>query len=184
MAQQSMLNDEIQIPEPTGFGTLRVEPFADYFRRWPREYAQVPQLVVETWVHRHWSAFQHWLPLRPLDWKYALRRFSLADVLQIDHVGDWPDKLLAWGDELFEGTQRHKTWLGRFMLETGTTPAPIIVAEGAGRYGHPRELNLPLREPLQLIEGHARLAYLRAMVRHGHPALQATHQVFVATLPA
>lgn len=40
----------------------------------------------------------------------------------------WPDTLRYWSDDLSEGSFRRQTWLGREMLETGTTPAPIIVA--------------------------------------------------------
>ncbi|CAM2161464.1 hypothetical protein PSAC2689_100074 [Paraburkholderia sacchari] len=105
------------------------------------------------------------------------------EILTISHVGSWPETLRFWGDDLFEGMSRRSTWLGRTMLAAGTTPAPMIVARDAGRYGHPREANLPFLEPYQLIEGHMRLAYLQGMIRHGHPQLLPLHEVIVATLP-
>ncbi len=176
-----------EIPEPkvgTTTGAFDVEPFAEYFKRWPIEYAHVPSLVVETWVYRHWRDFQSWLPLRPLDWVYKLTKMTSKEVLTISHVGTWPETLRYWGDDLFEGHVRRETWLGRTMLDIGTTPAPIIVAHQAGQYGHPRERNEPFLEPYQLIEGHMRLAYLQAMIRHGHSQLRAHHEVSIAMLPA
>ena len=178
------MHDSAEIPSPEDWGTFDVEPFKKYFERWPIAYSHVPPLVIETWVHRHWREFQLWQPLRPLEWKYDLQQLSSGEILTIGHVGTWPDTLRYWGDDLFEGPSRRQTWLGREMLETGTTPAPIIVAHNAGGYRHPREDNLPFQEPYQLIEGHLRLAYLQSMVRHGHPQLRSHHDVFIATLPA
>jgi hypothetical protein len=109
---------------------------------------------------------------------------SSSEILTIGHVGTWPETLKYWGDDLFEGSSRRATWLGRTMLEMGTTPAPIVVARDAGRYTHPREANAPFQEPYQLIEGHMRLAYLQSMIRHEHPQLRPYHEVFVATLTA
>jgi hypothetical protein len=171
------------IPEPTILGESDVEPFETYFERWPIEYGHVPSGVVETWVYRHWRDFQRWLPLQPLHWAYELEQMTSTDILTIGHVGSWPETLKYWGDDLFEGKSRRATWLGRTMLDIGTTPAPIIVARNAGRYSHPREANAPFVEPYQLIEGHMRLAYLKGMIRHGHPQLRSYHEVFVATLP-
>lgn len=171
------------IPEPIILAETDVEPFETYFERWPTEYGHVPSGVIETWVYRHWRDFQRWLPLQPLHWAYELEQIKSSEILTIGHVGSWPDTLKYWGDDLFEGKARRATWLGRTMLDIGTTPAPIIVARNAGRYGHPREANAPFVEPYQLIEGHMRLAYLKGMIRHGHPQLQSHHEVFVATLP-
>ncbi len=175
---------EARIPEPTNWGERDVEPFETYFERWPTEYAHVPSSVVETWIYRHWRDFQCWLPLQPLDWAYELKQLSSYDILTVGHVRRWPETLKFWGDDLFEGTSRRATWLGRTMLTTGTTPAPMIVALNAGRYGHPREANVPFVEPYQLIEGHMRLAYLQGMIRHGHPQLRPHHDVVIATLPS
>lgn len=171
------------IPEPTNCGEFDQESFNEYFERWPSEYAHVPREVVETWVHRHWPQFQFWLPLQPLDWAYELKRMDNDEILSIGHVGSWSQTLRFWGDDLFEGTTRRATWLGRRMLEAGTTPAPIIVAQNAGRYRHPREGDAPFVEPYQLIEGHMRLAYLQSMIRHEHPQLHSSHEVVVAALP-
>jgi hypothetical protein len=172
-----------RIPAPRDWGTFDVEPFDQYRVRWPKKYNNVPDVVIETWIHRHWREFQAWLPLRPLDWNYEPREFTSEEVLSVDHVGDWMQTLTYWGDDLLDGPMRKTTWLGKFMLESGTTPSPIIIAQGAGCWQHPREHGRHMKEPLQLIEGHMRLAYLRALILRQHPSLRPLHQFVLATLP-
>jgi hypothetical protein len=175
---------QIRLPEPRDWGTFNVEPFAEYYQRWPEACANVPAQVVETWIYRHWRDFQAWIPLSSQSWEHDLQSLSSDQVMTICHVAAWPETLRYWGDDLFDGRHRRKTWLGRAMLESGTTPAPIIVAQGAGKFRHPRERGRPpLREPYQLIEGHMRLAYLQGMIRRGYPETRSNHDVFVATLP-
>lgn len=172
-----------RIPAPRNWGTFDVEPFSEYRTRWPKRYKNVPDEVVETWIYRHWREFQAWLPLRPLEWKYEFKDLTSAEVLTIGHVGDWMKTLRYWGDDLIDGSNRKKTWLGRFMIENGTTPSPLIVAENAGSWLHPREHACRMYEPLQLIEGHMRLAYLRALIQRTHSAVQPVHRVVLARLP-
>ena len=173
-----------RIPAPRNWGTFNVEPYAEYRTRWPKKYENVPDAVIETWIYRHWREFQSWLPLRPLEWSYELKEFTSEEVLNVSHVGDWMKTLAYWGNDLLDGSTRKSTWLGKFMLENGTTPSPMIIAKNAGCWHHPREHGRQMQEPLQLIEGHMRLAYLQALVRRSHPSVQTVHQVVLATLPA
>lgn len=172
-----------RIPAPRDWGTFNVEPFDEYLSRWPKKYINVPIEVVETWIHRHWREFQAWLPLHPLEWKYEIKELTSEEVTTIGHVGDWMKTLMYWGDDLIDGATRKKTWLGRFMLENGTTPSPMIIARNAGAWLHPREHGQRMNEPLQLIEGHMRLAYLQGLIRRPQSVLQPLHRVVVATLP-
>jgi hypothetical protein len=171
-----------KIPAPHGHGTFYVESFADYVRRWPECYSQVPETVVETWIYRHWNNFQAWLPLAPLSWEYVVSPLSNEDILRIEHIGNWPETLESWGNDLFDGASRKKTWLGRYMLASGTTPSPIIVARNADAHIHPRERKW-MRAPYQLIEGHMRIAYLQAMIRREYEKLKPTHIMVIATIP-
>jgi len=171
------------LPAPINRGTSEVESFESYLLRWPNEYRHVHQAIVETWVYRHWRDFQAWLPLHPLSWHYEAASMTNEEILTISHVGDWPQTLCYWGNDLLDGTQRRKTWLGHYMLNNGTTPAPIIVAKHAGQVFHPRERGERMVEPYQIIEGHMRLAYLQAMIRRSHSTLTASHTVLVATIP-
>lgn len=172
-----------RIPAPHRHGTFDQESFADYMNRWPAHCAQVPETVIETWIHRHWNDFQAWLPLKPQSWEYAVLSLSNEEILLIEHVSDWITTLDYWGNELFDGKTRRDTWLGGYMLDSGTTPAPMIVALNASAHVHPRE-HKNMCAPYQLIEGHMRLAYLRAMIRKDHKNLQPLHTVVIATIPA
>lgn len=172
-----------EIPKPIGYGSFEVEPFESYRARLPVDFDRVPDPVIETWIYRHWSDFQTWLPLRPLEWQYALMPMSSAEVMRISHVDDWPDTLKYWGDDLLNGGSRMNTWLGRHMLALGTTPAPMIVAANAANYEHPRKRGFAMSEPYQIIEGHMRLAYLQALIRREHPAVKNSHDVFLVELP-
>lgn len=174
-----------KIPEPKNWGTFRIEPFSDYISRWPKDLAHIPDSVIETWIHRHWPQFQQWAPLRPIEWTYEFRCMKAEEILAISHVNQWMKTLAYWGEDLCEGRNRKSTWLGNYMLEVGTTPSPMIVALNAGGWTHPRERGNPnLHEPYQLIEGHMRLAYLQAMIRRSHFALQHCHDVILVTLPS
>lgn len=172
-----------KIPKPIGYGSFEVEPFEAYRARLPVDFGRVPDPVIETWIYRHWSDFQAWLPLRPLEWHYALVSMPSAEVRRISHVDDWPDTLEYWGDDLLDGGFRKNTWLGRYMLAQGTTPAPMIVAANAASYEHPQESGFTMAEPYQIIEGHMRLAYLQALIRREHPTVKNNHEVFLVELP-
>lgn len=173
----------IKVPKPKNFSSLDVESFKDYRARLPIEFDVVPDSVIESWIYRHWPEFQEWLSLRPFEWKYKLMSMPSTEILRISHVSDWPTTLQYWGDDLIDGPFRKDTWLGKYMLEHGTTPIPMIVAMNAGGWGHPREGWLAMQEPHQIIEGHMRLAYLQAMIRRNHTTLAAAHEVIVAELP-
>lgn len=172
-----------RIPAPRNWGTLNLEPFDQYRARWPKKYDNVPDAVIETWIYRHWREFRAWLPLRPLEWKYEPQEMTSEEVLNVRHVGDWMQTLDYWGNDLLDGTMRKTTWLGSFMLDNGTTPSPIIIARGAGKWHHPREHGCYMQEPLQLIEGHLRLAYLRALILRPDSLVRTAHHVILATLP-
>jgi hypothetical protein len=162
----------------------KVEPLSSYLSSWPSEYSNVPAVVIETWIYRHWSEFQEWLPLNPLEWQYEPVTLSNDEIMTIRYpAGKYAKTLESWGNDLISGQDRKSTRLGKYMLESGTTPAPIIVAKNAGNWAHPREHGLLMCEPLQIIEGHMRMAYLQGMIRFNHVSLKASHQVIMATLP-
>jgi len=168
-------------PEVIGYGDWNVESFDDYFARWPEELSNFPRDVVENWVHRHWQDFSmHWGDWPLGEFRFQLESMSNEDIMEIDHVGDWLSTLDYWGDELFRNALRQSTFLAKFMLEHGTTPAPIIVCKNTEGVEHPGTGQM---KALQLIEGHMRLAYLRGLNRHRHPSLKDEHQVWLLDLP-
>lgn len=168
-------------PRVENYGDSDVESFGDYYSRWPAHLSNFPSCVVENWVHRHWDDFEYyWLGRNIEQFRFELGGYTNPAIMEIGHVGDWLETMDYWGDELFRDDLRRDTWLAKFMLEHGSTPSPIIVATNVAGFEHPSSGRM---QPLQLIEGHMRLAYLRGMIRHQHPALQPLHQVWNVTLP-
>ncbi len=160
------------------------ESLDQYIKRWPSKYDHFPKCLVNNWVYRHWPEFStYWYKTGVLDWKYELQEFDIHTLLKISHHGDWIQQLDCWGDHLFRNEHRKRTWLGSYMLEHGTTPAPILVLESDGELPHPRSHSgEKMCAPLQLIEGHMRTAYLRGMINNEYGKLQKRHLVWVAKL--
>lgn len=171
------------VPAPEGWGDARVESFASYYSRWPDEYKNVPADVVEHWIYRHWGDVQCWEDLRPLEWEYLPTIFTNSDVMKISHVDDWPETLKYWGDDLIEKNMRRETWLGKFMLQHGTTPCRMLVCENGGDVEHPRERGWKMTTPYQIVEGHMRLAYLQALIRYGVESSRGSHELYLVRLP-
>ena len=171
-----------EIPEPLRWDSASQEPFSEYRRRWPEKYSHIPDAIIESWIHRHWSQFRDWRTLRPESWTYEIRKFTSSDVLRIGDVCDRAADSIAWGDDLMDGFKDGEIWLRDYMLENGTTPAPILVAENAAHIRHPHNGG-NMVEPFQLIEGHRRRALLGAMIRRRHPNMPSRHDVVVARIP-
>jgi hypothetical protein len=171
-------------PPVLRYGDMDRESFDSYYARWPTELADIPKAVVEDWIYRHWNCFEErWIPLEPHKWSYRLSTFTNTKILAIDHVLTWIPELDAEGVEFVTDAPRSKTRLGQFMLANGTFPVPIIVAEVASHAVCPRSGGLYMKSPLQLIEGHTRLACIRGMIHSGHPNLKSEHQVWVVRIP-
>lgn len=169
------------VPAVKDYGGHNQESFDDYYKRWPNELSNFPRCVVENWVHRHWQDFKnHWLGRSIECYSFELTNLTNPQIMEIGHIADWLKTLDYWGDELFRSKARQETWLGKYMLANGTTPAPIIVAPNATGLEHPK--GGPMHSN-QLIEGHMRLAYLRGMIRHSHQALGTAHVVWHASMP-
>lgn len=121
--------------------------------------------------------------MAPHEWTFRSVLFSNERVMAIDHVRTWIPELDAEGVEFVNGAPRSKSRLGQFMLANGTFPVPIVVAENAGHVVCPRSGGEHMKEPLQLIEGHTRLACLRGMISSDFPSLLAQHKVWVVNIP-
>jgi hypothetical protein len=174
----------MKYPPVRRYGNIDSEDFDAYYARWPARLQAIPRQVVQDWVHRHWRDFkQHWIDLAPHTWRYDSEVFSNAEILSIDHIATWIPELDAEGVEYVSGAPRGQTRMAQYMLNHGTFPVPILVARNAGHVVHPRSAREPMKEPLQLIEGHCRLACLRGMINANYPSLALRHRVWVATIP-
>ncbi|WP_245228133.1 hypothetical protein [Xanthomonas bromi] len=170
------------VPSVKCHGDSGAESFEHYYARWPTRLINFPRCVVESWVHRHWRDFEtYWLDRSIEQFVFTQASLSNAEILKIGHFDNWLETLDYWGDELFRDQMRKNTWLAMHMLTNGTSPKPIIVAPDSSGLKHPKGAAM---HPNQLIEGHMRLAYLRGMIRHNHPALKTSHNVWLLSLPS
>jgi hypothetical protein len=175
----------VEIPPVKRYGDWNVESFEDYLNRWPsRAFPDFPDCLLENWLYRHWPEFsEYWLPAGCLEWKYEKKTFSNDEISKIRTFKDMMETMDYWGDDLFEDSMRQNSWLGKYMLENGTIPAPILVFQEGGEIVHPRGRgNEKMCTPFQLIEGHMRTAYLWGMRKNLHSALQSEHDVWVARI--
>lgn len=168
----------MNIPEVLKYGDfLEQETSDEYYKRFPKELSNVPRCVVENWIYRHWQCFQNnWMWLDLSTCSFEKKTYTNDEITTIDHVSDWIETIDYWGEELFKDENRQESYLGDFMLKIGTTPAPIIVAKDANNIVHPD--GDYMKTPLQLIEGHMRLAYLRGMIKCKYSQLQSMHEVW------
>lgn len=171
-------------PPVDRYGDIDRETFESYYAKWPASLSGIPKDVVEHWIYRHWRCFEErWVSLAPHTWSFRMVVFSNEEIMAIDHVLSWIADLDAEGVEYVSGAPRSRSPLAQFMLANGTFPVPIIVAEDAGHVVAPRSGGRPMKTPLQLIEGHARLACIRGMINSRHPGLQSSHHVWLVRIP-
>jgi len=159
------------------------ESFESYLERWPAELSNVPEDVIEHWLYGHNDQVPDFCEVYDLGtWKFQLENFDNEEVLEILHFEDELKKLDATGDRLMlEGMPGYDT--AEYMLENGTFPCPIIVAHMAGDNRHHKGIGDEMMlEPYHLIEGHRRLGFIRALIRHDHAQLQRSHEVWVVTI--
>ena len=174
----------VKYPAVRKYGDIDSEDFEAYYARWPRELGAIPEAIVKDWIYRHWSDFrEHWIRLAPHTWHYESVTIPSSEILAIDHIGTWIPELDAEGVEYVSDAPRSRTRMAQYMLKNGTFPVPILVARNAGHVVHPRSAKELMKEPLQLIEGHCRLACIRGMINAKHPQLAAEHSVWIATIP-
>jgi hypothetical protein len=179
-----MSNAMAAYPSVKAWGDPEKESFESYYARWPPGLQSIPELVVKDWIYRHWRDFsRYWVPLQPHMWSFTLTAFSNDEIMAIDHVANWIPELDLEGEEYVSGAPRSQARFARYMLSNGTFPLPPIVAKDAGHVVHPRGHGERMKVPLQLIEGHCRLACIRGMIHSNHPQLAKKHDVWLVSIP-
>ncbi|TNC79241.1 MAG: hypothetical protein C9356_20125 [Oleiphilus sp.] len=176
---------EIVYPRVKEISSLDKEPLSEYLKCLSKDVIDnVPMDVIEQWIYRHSDGgFEEWITLKPHTWSYDLVSFSNDMILDIDHVGSWMDELRNEGREYVTGKPRSELYIGKYMLDEGTFPAPIIVAHQCGDIVHPRMPGeVKMKSPFQLIEGHKRLACLLGMIESCHENLKDEHKVWLVTI--
>ena len=102
----------------------------------------------------------------------------------------WPDERVPGKEAFLDPTfcdnfsdtlnraQNRDDWLARYMVTHGTWKTPIVLLESKVRLSIGEDLLT--RQPLHLLEGHRRLAFLEGLRERGQAASK--HVVWIANL--
>lgn len=164
---------------------INPEPFSDYYSRWPYRLNNFPKEVIEEWIYRHYPNFLEWYQMYEIsEWTFERKTLTSQETECIEHLEGELDHWLELGEDWlnpYGQHQHYEVWLRTFMLENGTFPTPIIISEDAGGKLHPKSRSYGddyMQEPLQLIEGHKRLGFIRALIKSNNMNLKNKHAVW------
>lgn len=174
-----MLNlEEFKKMEPKSIQeTLELEPFSEVMPRLKLALPNFPLCVLEQWTYRHFIDFCYkywWLNYDELYFEKVMFDTNKIMEIKTDFLGTQD----YWGDDFINnpGFRAEKTWLGAYMNKEKTWPKPIIVFDTqANKYPLEEELFMPYH----LLEGHMRLAYMRALIRHKIEGVSEFHEVWL-----
>ena len=159
------------------------ESFENYFSRMPRSLSHVPEDLVQSWFWHHneqaieLSGFYDFTK-----WQFRLEQFSNEKIMDVRHYDYYLSKLDDKGSEFLKGLMKGYD-TADYMIEHGTFPCAILVAENSGHCVHHQSIDDEMMlEPFHLIEGNRRLGFLRALIGVAHPKLQQSHDVWVADI--
>ena len=156
-----------KVCEPADAYAARMQ--AGILGHWPTE-------VLIEWFHRHAGNLEPYAPLR-----FERMRFRRET---------WPNERVPGREAFLDPTfcdnfsdtlnraQNRDDWLAVYMATHGTWNTPIVLLESKERISIGEDLLT--REPLHLLEGHRRLAFLEALRERGRAASE--HVVWIANL--
>lgn len=166
--------------KPYGHGGTGIEEFALFQQRVAPLLPHFPAEVLEDWLYRHHDdAVRTYggIDFRRLRFEkqmWPTERFVLQVRSNAERLVD------AWARAFIEGGRMgrpyRQSWLGTSMLAQRTWPIVPIVLDDTSKVVAPAGVVL---NPCHLVEGHHRLAYLRALVQMPGYQPQPHHEVWV-----
>lgn len=168
--------------------------FSDFCHKVPEELSNFPEDVLRQWVYEHGKGDGDVIDAlnripNLSKWTFDLVDISNADIESIKHYPYDEKRLLGKGEWWLKSGRHNAPEFCDYMLEHGTTPVPLIVAQNASYHNHPiiefryPEHEGPMLEPFHLLEGSRRYALLRAMINNDVDSLQDKHLIWVVTMP-
>jgi hypothetical protein len=156
------------------------EPADDYACRmkttvlpyWPEE-------VLIEWFHRHIFHIDRYAALGYERFRFERELWPLA---QIPGEEAFLNPTFCQNfSNVAERAATGRDWLASYMMNTGTWNTPIVLLQSAGIA--PRMIERwPLRQPVHLLEGHRRLAFLNGLRKLGKAGPE--HLVWCVALAA
>ncbi len=162
--------------------TYQLEPFVNVSEKYKKMLPNFPECVLEQWTYRHFDDFCNkywWIQYDRLVFNKVL--FSREQIMSIGTA--FLDTQDYWGDDFINNPEFRvkQTWLGGFMNENRTWLKPVIVFDvNNSIIDEEKELKYgKLIRPLHLLEGHMRLAYMRALIRYSISGVPDKHYVWL-----
>lgn len=142
--------------------------------------SNVPECVLANWLYRHWIALHKWgcyVDIKAL--RFTKKEYNLADVPGLDAMCEGADEhyyhvLL---DAIAGGDYSRDHFVYGYIREHGAWPCPPVLLDTSLSQDTYWKT---FKRPIEVLEGHHRLAYLLALKEMGVP-LQPTHTFWVAT---
>ncbi|MHC1731993.1 MAG: hypothetical protein AB9888_08210 [Bacteroidales bacterium] len=153
-------------------------PFELFCFKFKKFLPNFPECVIEQWPYEQFSDFcdkYWWLEYERLYFEKVL--FSKDQIMLIGTT--FLDTQDYWGDEFIEvpNFRAEQTRLGIYMSNHKTWPKPIIIFDICNSNIEETD---ELCQPFHLLEGHMRLAYMRAFIRHSIEGVNPKHEVWLA----
>lgn len=172
------VNELLKELGPVGYGDFNVEPLEDYLARVKELAPQYPDCILKQWFHRHWDCVRSDWAWIGLPWLRFHREFWSTDRIYSNLSYSNKKNVDSWSAQFRNDRRLRESYLGEFMLEHGTWPVPIIIVHNNAGLTMPN--GIPLTSPYDLLEGHHRLSYLRAMYEDGHNGLHQEHALWIS----
>ncbi|WP_218353350.1 hypothetical protein [Alteromonas lipotrueiana] len=140
-----------------------------------------PDEVISQWVFRHNADFiKKFTHLNIEDWTFNLTEMSTEEIEKIELFKVTKARCLEAGKNILTNPDAKESFLGKYMLEFGTFPSPIVVFKDF--YDQNDFTGESFLLPLHLAEGHRRWSFLMTMAafRLKHfTNLQDNHKVYL-----
>ena len=136
------------------------EQIEGYLHRVAQLLPNFPQDVIGQWLHDHFDSVLNrysWLNFSSLDFK--LEKWNKEHIFE--NVKAWNEMAVeSWKKQFLSNPNFQMSRLGTYMIERRTWPVPPIVLNNTQRLKMPAGHDIAEWE---LVEGHHRLAYLKAL---------------------
>lgn len=157
----------------------REETPEQYYRRIKAYLPNIPHEVVSQWLYDHYSCVKQrysWLDLGSI--RFTSERWKTEDILS--KVTAWNEIAVEnWKKALLTNQGFQSSRLGCYMISKGTWPVPPII------FNNTTDIRMPDGSEIakwELIEGHHRLAYLRAIEIVDDWEVCAEHPLWILTI--
>lgn len=169
----------LEMLKPEGNDTVDIEPFKLYKKRVGSLLPNMPECVLENWIHRNYSCVTIDYPFLNFEkMQFTKEEWSKEDTY--NNIKSYEESMINnLGYQIYDRVD--KTWLQTYMLKHMTWNVPIIILENKENQYVNHE-NMSLGQPFHLLEGHLRLNYFRKIYSIEKENLKETHEIWRATI--